>query len=141
LFFGPLPEELGWRGYALDLLQARYSALVSSLILGAVWALWHLPLFLILGTYQHGLGIGSHSFWIFLITIVFQSILLTWIYNHNRRSTLSAVLFHFMVNYSGELFALTDRAEIYQSVLWAVFVIAVVAIWGPMTLTHNRVQP
>lgn len=44
--YGPLPEELGWRGYVLDRLQARWNALVSSLILGAMWALWHLPLFL-----------------------------------------------------------------------------------------------
>jgi membrane protease YdiL (CAAX protease family) len=44
LFFGPVPEELGWRGYALDRLQARWSALLSSLILGIIWAVWHLPL-------------------------------------------------------------------------------------------------
>jgi len=49
LLYGPLPEELGWRGYALDGLQARYNALFSSLILGVVWALWHLPLFFMKG--------------------------------------------------------------------------------------------
>jgi len=45
LLGGPLQEEFGWRGYALEVLQQRWSALASSAVLGAVWAAWHLPLF------------------------------------------------------------------------------------------------
>ena len=52
-------EELGWRGYVLDRLQEKRSALVSSLILGVVWSLWHLPLFFVQGSYQAGLGVGT----------------------------------------------------------------------------------
>jgi len=137
LFFGPLPEELGWRGYALDRLQERYEALVSSLVLGTAWALWHLPLFFIRGTYQNSLGLGSLEFWLYMAGIIPESILMTWIYNHNQRSTLSAVLFHFMINFIGELFALTERADFYQVVVWAMAAIAVIAIWGPKTLTRE----
>jgi membrane protease YdiL (CAAX protease family) len=58
----PFVEELGWRGYVLDRLQAKWNALMSTLIVGSVWSLWHLPLFFIEGTYQAGLGVGSLAF-------------------------------------------------------------------------------
>lgn len=137
LFFGPLPEELGWRGYALDRLQEKYGALVSSLILGVGWTLWHMPLLFIEGSYQNGLGWGSAAFWWYMSDKTFESVLMTWIYNHNQRSTLSAVLFHFMINFVGELFALTERADFYQIVVWAVVAIAVVLVWGPKTLVRE----
>jgi membrane protease YdiL (CAAX protease family) len=115
--FGPLPEELAWRGYALDRLQARWQPFASSLILGALWTAWHLPLFAIASSYQHSLGVGSARFWLFMLDKVPLAVLMTWIYNATRRSTLSAVLFHYAVNLTGELFALTTRAEILHVVL------------------------
>ena len=62
LILGPLSEEIGWRGYALERLQTRWNALTSSLIVGLVWALWHLPLFMMVGTSQHELGIPFIGF-------------------------------------------------------------------------------
>ncbi|MGM0385270.1 MAG: CPBP family glutamic-type intramembrane protease [Actinomycetota bacterium] len=60
LFFGPVPEEPGWRGYALDGLQSHHGALASSLIVGFVWLAWHLPLFFLAGTWQAThLGFGT----------------------------------------------------------------------------------
>jgi membrane protease YdiL (CAAX protease family) len=73
----------------------KWNALTSSLILGAAWTVWHLPLFFIQGSYQHSLGLGTVRFWLYMMDKVPQSVLMTWIYNNNRRSTLSAILFHF----------------------------------------------
>ncbi|WP_456414007.1 methyltransferase domain-containing protein [Oceanithermus profundus] len=135
LLFGPLPEELGWRGYALDRLQRYRSALASSLILGAVWGLWHLPLFFLPGTYQHDrLGFLSAGFWSFLFGTLTASVLFTWIYNRANRSTLAAVLFHFSINFSGELFDLPQGAQLYRTALVALWTVAVVAFEGPRTL-------
>lgn len=137
LFFGPIPEELGWRGYALDRLQMKWSALTSSLVLGTIWALWHLPLFFIIGTYQNSLGFGTLFFWTFMMGLIPGAILYTWIYNNNRRSTLSAVLFHFTVNFVGQLFVLSERAEYYLFLLWIATAIAITIIFGHKTLTRQ----
>lgn len=137
--FGPLPEELGWSGYALDGLQQKRSALSSSLIIGAVWAVWHLPLFFVEGTFQHDkIGFATTAFWWFMLPTLPISILDTWVYNNNERSTLAAVLLHFMVNVSGELFNLSSRARFFQSVLLILFTTYVVVRWGPRTLTGGR---
>jgi len=69
------------------------------------------------------------------------SVLMTWIYNNNQRSTLSAVLLHFMINFAGELIAVTKRAEFYQVLLLIAVAVAVVIIWGPETLTRGQKSP
>jgi membrane protease YdiL (CAAX protease family) len=107
-WFGPLPEEIGWRGFALDRLQARMGPLRASLVLGSVWALWHVPLFFVPGTFQEGLGAGSLRSVIFLLSMVPLSVLITWVYNETDRSTLSAVLIHYTGNLTGAFFHKTD---------------------------------
>ncbi len=138
LLFGPLPEELAWRGYALELLQKKWNAITSSLFLGAVWTVWHIPLFFIPGSYQHGLGLGTLGFWLFMADKIPQSVLMTWVYNNNRRSTLSAILFHFSVNFFGELFELSARAELFYIILWILAAMVVTAFWGPENLVRNE---
>jgi membrane protease YdiL (CAAX protease family) len=138
LFLAPFLEELGWRGYALDQLQSRWSALVSSLILGISWALWHLPIFFIKSTYQYSLGVGSLAFWTYMISIVPLTFFFTWIFNNNGRSTLSAILLHVTVNTTAEAFSITERAYAYFVVLEFVAAIAIVMIWGPRTLRRQN---
>jgi len=134
--FGPLPEEPGWRGYALDGLQACRSALSASLIVGVAWSLWHVPLFFIAGTWQaEVVGLGTQRFWLYMLAMVIESILYTWIFNNTDRSTLAAILLHFSVNACGELFALSHRGEVISFALTAVAALIVVAGWGPRTLT------
>ena len=126
----PFLEELGWRGYVLDRLLERYNALASSLILGTIWSLWHLPMFFIPGSYQAGLGIGTVAFWLFFLAIVPLSIPITWLFNNTKRSTLAAILFHAMVNFTGELILLSSRADNIYNLLWFVAAFAIATIWG-----------
>jgi membrane protease YdiL (CAAX protease family) len=138
LLLGPLPEELGWRGYALDQLQRNWSALTSSLILGVIWAVWHLPLFFVKGSYQHNLGLGSLSFWSYSVTVVELSVLFTWIYNNNARSVLAAILFHFVLNLTGSLVQGSSVAEVARALLLAAAVGFVICAWTPRTLSTFR---
>lgn len=137
LVFGPLPEELGWRGYALGGLQQKHNALASSLLLGIVWAVWHLPLFFMQGTYQAGIGIDGIAFFEYMIAILANSILLTWVYNNTKGSTLSAVLLHFVINLSGEIFEYSAFTGTLQTFLVVLTAVAVVFFWGPRSLRRN----
>ena len=134
----PFIEELGWRGYALDRFQERHSALTSSLILGVVWSVWHLPLFFVPGSYQASLGFGTLAFWLFVIGIIPLNLPFTWIYNNTGRSTLAVILFHSMVNFTGELIALNERADTISIGLWFVAAIGIVVIWGAKTFTREN---
>jgi len=98
LIFVALGEEVGWRGYALPALQARYSALISSVILGVMWGLWHLPLFFNPDTFYSNL-----PFIVWLAFIVPFAILITWVFNSTGGSVLMAMFFHAVMNASTEV--------------------------------------
>jgi len=134
----PFIEELGWRGYFLDRLQERYSALASSLLLGILWSLWHLPTFFIQDSYQASLGIGTPAFWLFFAGIIPLNFAFTWIYNNTNRSTLAVILFHAMVNFTGELFSLSERADTLSMALWFVAALGIVIVWNTRTFTRQK---
>lgn len=84
-------EEIGWRGFALPRLQRTMSISKATLILGGMWAGWHLPAFFYLETYQDfNLFILAG----FLIGVLFGSVMMTWIYNGTRGSVLMVALWH-----------------------------------------------
>jgi uncharacterized protein len=134
----PFIEELGWRGYVLDRLQEKHNALISSLILGIVWSAWHLPTFFIRDSYQASLGIGTPAFWLFFAGIIPLTFIFTWIYNDTNRSTLAVILFHAIVNFTGELFTLTERADNLTIALWFAAAIGVTTIWGGKTMIREK---
>jgi membrane protease YdiL (CAAX protease family) len=95
--FAGMGEEFGWRGFALPRLQARYSALVSSIIIGVLWGLWHIPLFLVEGTTQYnwrldaGLIPAVLGYTVFIIAWSIQD---TWVFNNTKGSVLLAAVLH-----------------------------------------------
>jgi hypothetical protein len=91
LFLGPI-EEFGWRGLALPELQRRFAPFWAGLILGVIWALWHIPSFLMSGTAQ-----SAWSFWPYFAGVVAISVILTPLFNASRGSLLIAVLYHFQM--------------------------------------------
>jgi CAAX protease family protein len=132
-FVAAVCEESGWSGYLIDPLQERFGALRASLILGAIWAVWHwLPL----------LQVGRPWDWIGWWTLgtLATRVLHTWLYNNTSKSVFGATLFHAMTNVSWQLFP--NHGSHYDphinGVLLAVSAAFVVVRWGPRTLTSRK---
>lgn len=131
LTFG-LGEEVGWRGFALPRLQALYSARTASLILGLLWAAWHVPFFFY--NYEPSLfGVLA-----FTIGILSGAALLTWLYNSTGGSVLATIVWHGTYN------ATVAGAEgMVAAGVTAVVILAVILIarrYGPERLSHRAKQ-
>ncbi|MDX1394676.1 MAG: CPBP family intramembrane glutamic endopeptidase [Gemmatimonadota bacterium] len=144
--FGPLGEELGWRGYALPHLQRRHSALASSLIIGVAWCFWHTPLFWApAGTTISGEAVTPAAIGLYLAYTCGLSIVYTWIYNSSRGSVLLAVLFHASGNAVLPFVLFPDRdGDAALAIEWWALVplwataLALIAIYGGGRLARGR---
>lgn len=96
-FIGAIGEEAGWQGYAYPALRNRFNALTSAVLLGAVWAIWHVVPFVQLG--RSADWILWHS-----LNAVILRIIMVWIFETSGGDLLTAVLFHTMINLSWALF-------------------------------------
>jgi membrane protease YdiL (CAAX protease family) len=126
-------EEPGWRGYALPKLQGGHSALLASLILGVVWAFWHLPL-MVIGQ----IHLSDPVF------IVAWTVVLTWVFNNTNGSVLIAMLMHNMHNvisggYFSAMFSGADwvRQGWLLVALWCAVAAIVVVVNGPEHLSRK----
>ena len=100
IILGPLSEELGWRGYAQDRLQTVFSPASAGIVLGVLWALWHLPLFYMPGTAQHELSL---PFLPFLLTLVGLSVVFAWLHHQTGGSIWTAIFFHWVYTYASQV--------------------------------------
>ncbi len=120
--FGGAWEEPGWRGYALPRLLARRSALEASLVLGSLWAFWHVPLFL-----------TGKQHWSDLLLVVTVCVVLTWLFQNALGSVLVTMVFHAINNafsggYVSQMF--TGKDSVRQSwmlvIAWAITAVLIV---------------
>lgn len=125
-------EELGWSCFALASLQQRMSALRASLLIGGVWAAWHVVPLL-----QAGRTIDWIVWW-GLATVALR-VLTTWIFNNSSRTLMSVALFHAAENVSWQSFPV--RGSHYDPAIHAIFLwlaCAIVVAWcGPETLARR----
>jgi membrane protease YdiL (CAAX protease family) len=138
-FLGPgLFEEIGWRGFALPNLQRRYSALVSSLIIGLVWALWHWPNFVLP---SEPLPWWHPPAYVLLITAV--SVVFTWAYNSTGGSLFVVVLLHGAICAALGLCPSPDagvaaREDVIFGLLFAVLAVGLVWRYGAANLSWRE---
>lgn len=114
-----ITEETAWRGFALPRLQARFNPLAASLILGTLWALWHLPLFFISDSFQ-----AQIPFVGFFLSTVATSVLIGWLFNRARGSVLIAALFHATTDVSIAFSAVMSSGQL---LFWSFVTVQVIA--------------
>ncbi len=133
-FIGALGEELGWSGYITDPMQTRWSALQASILLGLVWAAWHVI------PYRQAHRSAEWIAWYCLFTVATR-VLMVWLYNNTGKSVSGAALFHAMVNLSWFPFpnsGLQFDPRITGPIVVLVAVI-VTLVWGHRTLARYRI--
>ncbi len=122
-------EELGWRGYGEDSVASYFTWFTESIIFGCIWALWHLPLFWIEGTYHYGLReLGIGYMLNFLISVVPMGFLTTWVYVKNNRSMLACIIFHLFVNTMQEKIAMTPQTKCVETIVVTIAAVIVVML-------------
>ena len=105
IILGGGQEEVGWRGYILDPLEDRLGPLLGNLVLGVVWAVWHLPLFFIPYTSQ-----ASMPFAGFALLMTGWSCLFSWVRQSSGRRVFSGLYAHGVANTFGSLFPMMDAS-------------------------------
>ena len=112
---GPFSEEFGWRGFALEPLIKCLGIFPGTLLLGFLWAVWHLPLYFMADGWHAQMGFGLTGLWTFIVFNMALSLIMTWVYLNSNRSILSAMLLHFAVNFSAQLLSpYSERVELLR---------------------------
>jgi hypothetical protein len=142
-FWGQAGEEVGWRGYALPRLTSAIGLGPASVLLGMVWAVWHLPLFFIAGADTTG-----QSFPLYLLHVTSVSVAMAWLYWRAGGSLLLVMLMHAAVNNTSELVpaavpGATDPFSLSASLVgWATAAATwLVAAWCLLTMRDVRRLP
>jgi uncharacterized protein len=127
-------EEPGFRGYALPVLQNGRSALFAALILGVLWAFWHLPFYIT--------GVDD---WAEIVQIIAWSVALAWLFNNTRGSVLLVMMMHAMSNtiggsFASQMFSGADSANLawLRGALWCVVAIVLVIVYGSQHLSRQH---
>ena len=135
-------EELGWRGYAFDSLQSRYTYFKASVVFSILWSLWHFPLIFVNNSYQY--EIFHQNIWFgvnFFISIIPMGVIISWMCIKNEKSVLSAILFHFVINLSQEILAITQITKCIETVVLIVVVAIIIVLEKDMLFSKEHLIP
>lgn len=127
LILAPVIEELAWHTYGTDSLRSKFNLLNTSLIFGAVWGIWHMPLSFIRDYYQSNLVNDGLIYSLnFLVSIIPFVILMNWLYYKTNRNIIVATVFHITAGFFNELFAPHPDTKIIQTILLLILAIFIV---------------
>jgi membrane protease YdiL (CAAX protease family) len=126
-------EEFGWRGYVLPRLQAKWNALTSSIVLGLLWAAWHIPAFMI----PNISPLYQRNFLEWLPMALLFTVICTWIFNNTEGSVLAAAIFHASLNISVVVLPTQSSFWYFHGIL-LLAVILIVIVFGPKNFVRQQ---
>jgi uncharacterized protein len=130
---GPLGEELGWRGYAMPRLLRVMHPILAGLLIGAIWALWHIPAFFVENSSQSGL-----SYWQFFGSLTAQGVVLTWLYLRTGGNWFFAGFIpHLAINCSAAMQGFSVDKWMYPLVP---VVLACLVVFDPIMRSNKRLD-
>lgn len=133
LFVVVIGEELGWRGYALPLLQRRWNALVASLVLAVPWTIWHFAIL----TNPVAPNLGNIAGLAFIPFVFAIAVIFTAVFNNTKGSLLAVLAFHASGDTAGFFLHLTSRAYDINVAINVVVAILLVVLLGPKHISRR----
>jgi membrane protease YdiL (CAAX protease family) len=128
-------EETGWRGFALPLLQRRFTPLPAMLLLAAIWAGWHLPMFLVVNSFR-GFSAGTVVGW--LLGLTAGSIVLGWLYNSSGGSVALVAVWHAGFNM---VTATAAGTGLIAAIVTTVVMVQAIVLVGAELFARRRGRP
>lgn len=130
-------EEFGWRGYAQDSVAQYYTWFKTSLVFGVFWAIWHLPLLWVEGTYHSGLReLGLYYVVNFFVCTIPMAFMTNWVYVKNNRSITAGVLYHLFLNFMQEKIAMTPFTKCIETAV--IVVVAIIVVFVNKTMFFEK---
>jgi len=125
LIIAPVLEELAWHTYGLDSLRRRFSLIITIVIFGVYWTLWHLPLGFIQGYYQNEVASeGPLAVVNFVLSLFTYVLLSNYLYFRTKRNIILAIVFHLSANVGNEMFNTNPDSKIIQTGILVIICIA-----------------
>jgi hypothetical protein len=134
-FIFALGEEVGWQGYAFDPMEKRWNALNASIVLGIVWAIWHIPVFALQNPPGGAIWIAGQC-----TNLAVIRILIVWIFNNTGKSVFATILIHAVYNVCTFVLPIygSPLGPIIASIFVIITAVIVTYLWGFETLSQLR---
>jgi membrane protease YdiL (CAAX protease family) len=127
LIIAPILEELGWHSYGTDCLRNKMNLFKTSLLFGAFWAIWHIPLTSIRDYYQSNIVETSWIYGVnFMVSIIPFVLLMNWLYYRTGRNIVITIVFHITAGFFNEIFATHPDSKIIQTILLLLLAVMIV---------------
>ncbi|TCC42022.1 CPBP family intramembrane glutamic endopeptidase [Kribbella speibonae] len=129
---GPVAEEFGWRGYVQPRLRGYFGLLGTTVVLGAAWGVWHVPLYFLPGTGQHDDGLFTQQGLTFFLELFPLTLVMLFVSERLRGGVPAAILLHAAWNLTQELVPPLGHGVWVEFLVLTAVAAALLTSWTPV---------